>query len=318
MGKGEFELIAAIRERLPPAGDNIGIGDDCAVIPGIEYDTLITTDILAEKVHFLLSYYTMYDVGYKACAVNASDILAMGGEVTGFFVSIAIPKQVSDSDILEFYRGFSECAGPFGVTVLGGDTTASKSDLFISVTATGRVKHGHALLRSTAHAGDIIYVLGRLGESAYGLKLLSEDHAHDRKDPFVTAHLRPPLYPELWQKIRSRYTITSAIDVSDGFLGDLFHILEMSGTSAEINADVSWSAVSSLPALAQTGKITSETARELLWRGGEDYALVFTSPETISESGILAAGRIVNGRPRIMLRENGDIRELDHRGYVHF
>ncbi|MEK6795124.1 MAG: thiamine-phosphate kinase [Spirochaetota bacterium] len=312
MTLSEFQLIHKIKSLLPADNTNLGIGDDCAVIKGAPYDTLVTTDILAEDVHFKLDYYSFADVGYKSCIVNASDILAMGGEVTGFFVSIAVPKKLTDENILDFYAGFKEAMLPFGVTILGGDTTSSPSGFFISITAVGRVPTGKALLRSGAKAGDNIYVLGRLGESAYGLHLLLDKGVRDRNDTFVKAHLRPRLFPNEWRKIREGCTITAAIDVSDGLFADLGHILEESRSGAEIDIDGdAWAPVSGL----LSAGITKDEALGYIRSGGEDYALLFTSPDRVD--GALAIGRIIDEAGLYRRTPGGRLR-LEAKGYKHF
>lgn len=311
MTLSEFQLISKIKSLLPADACNQGIGDDCAVIKGSPYDTLVTTDILAEDVHFKLDYYSFADIGYKSCIVNASDILAMGGEVTGFFVSIAVPKKLTDENILDFYAGFKEAMEPFGVTILGGDTTSSPSGFFISITAVGRVTSGKALLRSGAKPGDTVYVLGRLGEGAYGLHLLLDKGVRDRNNVFVQAHLRPRLFPNEWRKIREGYTITAAIDVSDGLFADLGHILEESGVGAEIDIDVDWTPVSGL----LSAGIATDEALGYIQGGGEDYALVFTSRERVD--GALAIGRIVKGEGLYRIASGERIR-VEKTGYKHF
>ena len=179
---GEFELIGRIaaschsersEESNPPG--ILGIGDDCAVLPQKEgLDTLVTTDLLIEGRHFLLSDVTPEQLGWKSAAVNISDIAAMGGKPVASFLSIALPASVDAEWVDRFIAGYSELCGKFGVPLLGGDTSASPSELFINVTVIGECPHGKALVRSSARPGDLICVTGPLGDSAAGLKLILE------------------------------------------------------------------------------------------------------------------------------------------------
>ena len=216
---GEFELIGRIAALSHPEPGILGIGDDCAVLPQREgLDTLVTTDLLIEGRHFLLSDVTPEQLGWKSAAVNISDIAAMGGRPTASFLSIALPKGLAERFspgpdpsesiaargleregpieygrgseatfsegyasrenrscwIDRFMKGYSELCGKFGVPLLGGDTSASPSELFINVTVIGECPHGRALVRSSARPGDLICVTGPLGDSAAGLKLILE------------------------------------------------------------------------------------------------------------------------------------------------
>lgn len=213
---GEFELIGRISASVTVPQGVTGIGDDCAIIPQKQgLDTLVTTDLLIEGRHFLLDDVTPYRLGWKSAAVNISDIAAMGGRPTSAFLSIAMPKGLSDKRIAMldgdpdqpvgpcqpvgtgqpggsghpvgfshhggeelwidgFIRGFNACCSRFGVSLLGGDTSASPSQLFINVTVMGDCPHGSAVRRDGALPGDLICVTGPLGDSGTGLKLILE------------------------------------------------------------------------------------------------------------------------------------------------
>ena len=176
-----------------PAGSEassgvVGIGDDCAVMPQREgLDTLVTTDLLVEDRHFLLSDVSPEQLGWKSAAVNISDIAAMGGRPTAAFLSIALPASVSAEWVDKFIAGFRELSARFGVPLLGGDTSASPDKLFINVTVLGECPHGRALLRSGARPGDLICVTGPLGNSAAGLKLILER---------LSAGVSPEVHPD--------------------------------------------------------------------------------------------------------------------------
>ncbi|MEW6114381.1 MAG: thiamine-phosphate kinase, partial [Thermodesulfobacteriota bacterium] len=172
---GEFGFI----DRIAPLG-NIraegvvkGIGDDCAVvsIDGPDY-LLVTTDLLVERVHFLMDWAPAEVIGRKALAVNLSDIAACGGLPLDAFISLAIPEGLDVEWLDGLYQGMRGLADSFRVNLLGGDTTGSKSDLVINVAVTGRVPRNEVLFRHTAREGDVIAITGPLGESAAGLDIL--------------------------------------------------------------------------------------------------------------------------------------------------
>ncbi len=201
---GEFELIGRIAATCHPERSEgsfsdgsgiVGIGDDCAVIPQHSgLDTLVTTDLLIEDRHFLLSDVTPFELGWKSAAVNISDIAAMGGRPVASFLSIALPpschpERSEGSWIDEFIRGFNELCGKFGVALLGGDTSASDDKLFINVTVLGECPHGRAVLRTGARPGDLVCVTGCLGDSAAGLRLILGRAASGQQAPPATSIL---------------------------------------------------------------------------------------------------------------------------------
>ena len=281
MGKGEFELIGWIKEQFEVPEGILGIGDDCAVIPqrdGLE--TLVTTDMLVDGIHFLMEDIDPYSLGWKSAAVNLSDIAGMGGKPVGTFLSTALPKSIPDGFTEEFIRGYKDISDRFNCPLLGGDTTAAKDRLCISVTVLGSCGAGQSLKRSGARPGDLVCVTGTLGDSAAGLKLVLErqsngcgsHEASDTEKILVDRHYRPVPRVAEGQKLAATTGIGACMDISDGIGSDLRHILEASGVTARVD-------VRSLPLSAELRDLCARRgwdAAELALDGGEDYELLFT------------------------------------------
>lgn len=305
MKKGEFELIEWIKGQFVVPEGILGIGDDCAVLPqdsGME--TLVTTDMLVEGVHFLLEDIDPYSLGWKSAAVNLSDIAGMGGRPTGTFLSVALPEMdgkrtkksfahtdPADMDFREeftreFIRGYKDISDKFDCPLLGGDTTASKDSLCINVTVLGSCETGRSRKRSAAQPGDLVCVTGTLGDSGAGLKLVlervgngeqagttravSEDNSAE--EYLLERHYRP--MPRVLEGLKLAETagVNAMMDISDGIASDLRHILKESGTGARVD-------VRSLPLSAELRAVCARRGWdpvELAVGGGEDYELLFT------------------------------------------
>ena len=190
--KGEFELIGHIKDMFPVPEDVLGIGDDCAVIPAGEGELLFSTDLLMEGVHFLRSESSPEDVGWKAAAVNLSDMAAMGGTPVATFLSIALPKDAQGEWAERFIEGYALISRQFDVPLLGGDTTSSLRDIAVNVGILGRCPYGRGLMRSGAEVGETIYVTGPLGDSAGGLQAILKgiDRTED-VEILINRHKRP-------------------------------------------------------------------------------------------------------------------------------
>ena len=281
MGKGEFELIGWIKEKFEVPEGILGIGDDCAVLPQADgMETLVTTDMLVDGIHFLMEDIDPYSLGWKSAAVNLSDIAGMGGKPVGTFLSTALPKSIPDGFTEEFIRGYKDISDRFNCPLLGGDTTAAKDRLCISVTVLGSCGAGQSLKRSGARPGDLVCVTGTLGDSAAGLKLVLErqsngcgsHEASDTEKILVDRHYRPVPRVAEGQKLAATTGIGACMDISDGIGSDLRHILEASGVSASVD-------VRSLPLSAELRDLCARRgwdAAELALDGGEDYELLFT------------------------------------------
>ena len=292
MKKGEFELIESIRGMFPVPEGALGIGDDCAVIPQKSgMDTLVSTDMLIEGSHFLLSDVSAEDLGWKSAAVNISDIAGMGGKPVATFLSFALPRKTEDGFIEGFMKGYREISTKYGIPLLGGDTVASESTMCINVAILGEAPAGKARLRSMAKPGDIIYVSGPLGDSGAGLKVILEGIKRGKtEDALVRRHYRPEPRVELGMKLSGIEGVHAMMDISDGVASDLEHILSSSGVSAEID-------VRKLPlsdTLQKACAFHGWDAVRLALEGGEDYELLITAdPSTdLSPLGLTEIGTV--------------------------
>ncbi len=279
---GEFGLIARIAGRVGPGPDvEIGIGDDAAATrPGAGKWMLTASDMLVEGVHFDLSLCDPVTLGRKSLSVNLSDIAAMGGEPRHFLLSMAIPSCISVEFLDDFTRGMLGVAEEFGVTLIGGDTCSSRGGLVISLTVIGEQAPERIIRRRGAVPGDTVFVTGYLGDSALGLDLLKKGE----KGNFATdKHLDPIPRVREGIALAEAGIPTAMIDVSDGLLADLGHILECSGTGARLDLE-------KIPLSSFfRGKCSplSDLAYSTALAGGEDYELLFTAPPS-AEAGIEA------------------------------
>ena len=274
---GEFGFINRIRRGCLIRPDNIikAIGDDAAAFktdPG--RISLITTDLLVERIHFLRNAISGFDLGYKSLAVNLSDIAAMGGSARESFVSIAIPEDCDLPYLEAIYDGMKDLAANFEVNILGGDTTASKIDLIINVVVYGTIAEEEMLCRNAAKPGDIIFSTGYLGDSKAGLHLILNNIQADSDElrNLIRAHLRPiPQLPE-GRFLAQQSAVRAAIDTSDGLSSDLGHIAEESGVGGNLYSD-------KIPVSRDLGVFCRQfnvDPVEYALAGGEDYTLLCT------------------------------------------
>jgi thiamine-monophosphate kinase len=294
---GEFGLIELLAASLPAdvrvAPDlRLGIGDDAAVwqpSPG-EY-VVVTTDSLIEEVHFRRVWTDWECLGHKSLAVNVSDLAAMGAIPKLAFVSLGLDGTERVADLQAFYKGLGALARRHGVVIGGGDIVRSPLGLVLHVTAVGETRGRRVLTRSGANADELIGVTGTLGASAAGLRLLGLDTEDPRRraataDQLIEAHLRPEPRVALGATLLENGA-TSAMDLSDGLLGDLAKILAASGVSARLEEDA-------IPVAAAVRALFPDAWIELALRGGEDYELLFTVPRR-SWDAIEAAARLAGG-----------------------
>ncbi|MCX8957978.1 thiamine-phosphate kinase [Erwinia psidii] len=321
MACGEFELISRYFDRVTSSRRDVekGIGDDCALLSLPEKQTLaISTDTLVEGVHFLRDIHPA-DLGYKALAVNLSDLAAMGADPAWLTLALTLPA-VDEPWLKAFSDSLFELLDYYNMQLIGGDTT--RGPLSMTLGIHGLVPQGRALKRSGARPGDWIYVTGTLGDSAAGLALLQ--HRIKINDPsvheaLIKRHLRP--MPRVLQGQALRDLASSAIDISDGLISDIGHILSASGCGARLNLEA-------LP-LSEVLK-HFEPDRALCWAlsGGEDYELCFTVPEinrgaldvALGNSGVpfTCVGQIAPQSEGLVLLKNGKPVENTMQGFDHF
>ena len=323
---GEFDLIAKYFARATPSAV-LGPGDDCALVqPTPGRQLAVTTDMLVAGTHFLPDT-DPKNLGWKALAVNLSDLAAMGATPRWVTLSGALPT-VDEAWIAAFAEGFFACAGTYGVDVIGGDTT--RGPLNVCVTAMGEVEPGQALRRDGAKVGDQVWVSGRPGLAALGLAHLQGRVKLPEPWPrlCVAALEKPKPRVALGQALLG--LASAAIDVSDGLLADLGHICERSGCAAALQ-------LVQLPQLrdlagsgAQYDADLRRIALECQLAGGDDYELCFTVPAPLSPAiGRIAArlelplwpiGEIVPGPAGQVTVYDPDFKPVDfaRKGYDHF
>jgi len=332
--RGEDALVRIIRELTSRAagrgaGVRVGIGDDCAVLePSAGAALLAKTDLLLEDVHFRRRWAEPADIGWKAMAVNLSDIASMGGRPRWALVALAVPEDTSADEVVAFYEGALAVAGPHGVTIVGGDTSSSPAGWFVNVMLLGEAV-GAPCLRSTARPGDTLAVTGALGRSAAGLAVLERGAAPGgvqaaQVADVTAAHLRPrPRVVEgAW--LGAAGGVTAMMDVSDGIGIDLPRLLAESGAGARVDVD-------RLPIDAATRAVAAALGADATaWAtgGGEDYELLLTcEPGAVERlrgglaerfgTTLTVIGEIVAGAPAARWLSGG--REVAvARGFEHF
>ncbi|HZK24543.1 MAG TPA: thiamine-phosphate kinase [Oscillospiraceae bacterium] len=327
---GEKALIKHISQIVAKTvtSEMVGIGDDAAITQVSQGSWLVTSkDLLVEGVHFLLPGISAEDLGYKALAVNLSDLAAMGSLPRHVYVALALPAQLESEFVLAFYQGLTALAERFGVAVSGGDTVASPGPLVISITAQGEVKREAALLRSGAQPGDILCTTGLLGASAAGLLLLQAEIncPLEWRQLALQAHFRPwPRVAEgLW--LAQQGVVTAALDLSDGLLKDVQEICEASGCGVLLREEKVpiHPAVEAIAPLRQIAPIT------LALNGGEDYELLFTVKSDAYtalakaylerfQAPLYSLGEMIQERTLQMITKEGNWEKLEFTGYQHF
>ncbi|MDN3918816.1 thiamine-phosphate kinase [Roseateles violae] len=318
---GEFDLIQRFftRERPPGADVALGIGDDCALLnttPGAQL--LISSDMLVEGRHFL-STVAPERLGHKALAVNLSDLAACGARPKAFTLALSLPR-VDEHFLAGFAAGLFALADAHGIELIGGDTTMGP--LNICITVFGEAPAGTALLRGGARAGDELYVSGTtLGDARLALEVF-RGHIGLPGEQFEAVRRAMELpQPRVALGQALRGLASSAIDISDGLVGDLAHILRRSGVGASLEVDA-------LPASAVLAAQPPALRREMGLAGGDDYELLFSAPAAAREAVLEAGRRSATAVTRIgrieaepglrLLDAEGRVLPLQPRGFDHF
>ncbi|AEG94713.1 thiamine-phosphate kinase [Ramlibacter tataouinensis] len=309
---GEFQLIDRYFKRRALRSP-LGVGDDCALLapaPGMQL--AVSSDMLLEGHHFLATVDPVR-LGHKALAVNLSDLAACGAQPLAFTLALALPQ--ADERWLEpFSRGLFALADAQGCELVGGDTT--RGPLNICITVFGEVPAGQALLRSGARAGDDLWVSGTLGDARLALEVFRGTLSLP-EPVFQSARLRmeqPVPRVALGQALRG--VASAAIDVSDGLLGDLGHILRQSGVGATIDATAAMDLLAAGPALQQSGGgLDQELHLGCVLAGGDDYELAFTAPAARRDAVQAAAAQAATPVTRIgRIEAEPGLRLVDGRG----
>jgi thiamine-monophosphate kinase len=326
---GEFGLIERLLARLGTPGEGVvvGPGDDAAAVRLSDGATaLATADLLLEGVHFEIGLSSPADVGWKALAVNLSDIAAMGGVPRFALVSLGAPAATAAATLEQIYAGLDECARAFGVSVVGGDTVRTDR-LIVSVAVIGEVGEFGVLRRAGATTGDVVCVTGAVGGAAAGLALLRAAGQDERAASLLArfpalaeAHRRPG--PRVREGLAAaRAGATALIDISDGLGADVGHICEASAAGASLAAE-------SIPrpeGLAEVARWAGVDPLAFAVAGGDDYELAIAVPAerldalrtAVAPTTVTEIGAIVDGMG-VRLERGGEVVELATLGWDHF
>ncbi len=325
---GEFGLIDLLAKLIADGQSHqppnprlyIGIGDDAAAWRIPAEIQLATVDAMVEGVHFQRDIGTCQELGWKALAINASDIAAMAGVPDYALVSLNLPDDTMVQDVRALYNGMLDLSNQLGMTLIGGNITSSPV-MIISITVLGSGREDSFLRRSTARIGDVVAVTGRPGYAAAGYEMLTQglSFSEDSTRRFRNAFLKPmPRIIEAQSLVKNG--ISTAIDLSDGLVADLGHICQASRVGAKINID-------KLPLGKDLQQYFPERAVDLTLSGGESYELLFTgTPDAVAAAvaeinyPIAVIGEIVEEHPGsvALVDGTGHLYNLEQTGWRHF
>lgn len=330
---GEFGLIDHLtrNNEIRNAGTLLSVGDDAAVIDQFGKQTVISTDMLIEGIHFDLMYTPLKHLGYKSVVVNLSDICAMGATPTHITMSIGISNRFSVEALSEFYEGVYAACNKYNVDLIGGDTTSSDKGFIISVTAIGEVTPGSYVTRSGAKSGDLLCVTGTLGAAYLGLQLLEREKRIYLESPGVQPDLQDKAYnvgrllkPEARTDIvtllqEQNIVPTAMIDISDGLSSEIMHICRQSDLGCVIYEE-------KVPIHDESRELAYEFQIDptmCALNGGEDYELLFTISQADYEkingrAGIYIIGYMTTAEEGVKLHtKGGNVHELIAQGWKH-
>lgn len=330
---GEFGLIDHLTKDIVTVNSSTikGVGDDCAVLEYKETEVLVSTDLLLEGIHFDLTYVPLKHLGYKSAVVNFSDIYAMNGTPRQITVSLGISKRFTVEHIEALYSGIRLACEIYGVDLVGGDTTSSRSGLTISITCIGDAPKDKIVYRNGAKDTDLICVSGDLGAAYMGLQLLEREKAASAgqqdfqpefggKEYLIERQLKPEARRDIIQELdKAGIVPTSMMDISDGLSSELMHICKQSNVGCRIYEE-------RIPIDYQTAIMAEELNMNLVTaalNGGEDYELLFTVPLHCHEAieklpGVKVIGHIT--KPELgcaMITRDGVEMELKAQGWNH-
>lgn len=328
---GEFGLIELLTKNIELKNPSSlkGVGDDAAVIDHAGYQTLVSVDLLVEGVHFDLTYTPLKHLGYKAVAVNISDIAAMNGQAQQIVVGLAASNRFPVEAIEEIYEGIQQACKKYNVDLVGGDTTSSTSGLFISVTVIGRAKPEEIVYRSGAAVGELLCVSGDLGSAYMGLLLLEREKAAFKANPnmqpdlegydyVLERQLKPEPRTDIVKMLRDAgIKPTSMIDISDGLASEILHLCKASATGCRIYEDK----LPFDPVMLNTADAFNMVPAVAALNGGEDYELLFTIKQTDFEKvrairGISIIGHITENIGHAdMVTSDNQVIELTAQGW---
>lgn len=327
MIRDEFDFINKIKPKETQQSSLIkGIGDDAAVFKSDNrFDELICMDTMVEGVHFTKQTMTPFMVGFKALAVNISDIAAMGGIPTYYLVSIAVGEDWTEAELKEIYAGMSKLGNQYSMDLIGGDTVSSKQGLIITVTVCGIIEKGINLFRDNAKPGDLIFVVGELGASAAGLELLLKnglEHPYTTSEKMLLkAHQLPKPQVEAGRTLAKSGENISLNDISDGLASEANEIAEASQVDLHIHFE-------KIPRSNFLEDYPRDKQKSWCLFGGEDYFLVGTMSQTAYEKinqtfeqkGIKLSiiGEVTSGTGTVYLTDNNKKEKLLKQGFNHF
>ena len=291
---GEFGLIDLLTSEMPLVNESSlkGVGDDAAVLHYGGKETLVTTDLLLEGVHFDLTYVPLVHLGYKAAVVNFSDIYAMNGTPKQITVSLGVSKRFSVEDMEQLYSGIRLACANYNVDIVGGDTTSSMTGLTISITCIGEADKEKIVYRNGAKENDLVCVSGDLGAAYMGLQLLEREKVafagqtdftpeFGGKEYLLERQLKPEARRDIIKALDAAgITPTAMMDISDGLSSELLHICKQSNTGCRVYEE-------RIPIDYQTAIMAEELNMNLVTaalNGGEDYELLFTVPLSMHDA----------------------------------
>jgi thiamine-monophosphate kinase len=285
--ESEFKLIDRFTRCFPKVPAPWGPGDDCAVLPPSRFASCVTTDAVLEGVHFTQEHFTLEDIGYKALAVNLSDLAAMGATPSWFLCSLELPRETTEAQVVSLGKGMAKLARRTGINLVGGNVTSAKT-LGLSLTVAGEIRRGSPLLRSGARRGDFLFVSGHLGGAARGLELLQTQKRSTGPAARAIQRQKRPTPRLALGKLLQPWA-TACMDLSDGLVQDLSHLCTASKVGATVRMD-------SLPLDPALSGLSRDHQLRLALAGGEDYELLFSVPPRLAsrvERACKAAGETI-------------------------